>query len=130
MHFVARRQWRSMRIGDAERDRALAALKRHYQEGRLTFEEFDERTDAATVARTNGDLERVQRELPALVEPASLDRQIRLYLIVNAFLVLIWAGNGGGDGFWPLWPILVWGFLLVLRGSRRQPRGRALPRGR
>lgn len=118
-----------MRIGDAERDRALAALKRHYQEGRLTFEEFDERTDAAATARTNGDLERVQRELPALPEPASLDRQIRLYLIVNAFLVLIWAANGGNDGFWPLWPILAWGFVVILR-ARRPVSRRALHRGR
>jgi hypothetical protein len=91
---------------------------------------FDERTDGAAVARTNGDLERVQRELPALAEAPSLDRQIRRYLVVNAFLVLIWAAAGSDDGFWPVWPILVWGFLLVLRANWRQPRGRALPRGR
>jgi hypothetical protein len=34
-----------------------------------------------------------------------------VYLIVNAFLVGIWAFSGGGE-FWPIFPILGWGIGL------------------
>ena len=36
-----------------------------------------------------------------------------IYVVVNAFLVLIWAASGAGY-FWPLWPILGWGIGLAL----------------
>lgn len=35
------------------------------------------------------------------------------YLAVNAFLVVVWAVNGGGD-FWPGWVLGGWGVLLLL----------------
>jgi len=35
------------------------------------------------------------------------------YLVVNAFLVGIWAISGFGY-FWPAWVLGVWGMLLVL----------------
>ena len=35
-----------------------------------------------------------------------------IYVIVNAFLVGIWAFTGG-DYFWPIWPILGWGIAVV-----------------
>lgn len=37
------------------------------------------------------------------------------YLVINAFLVGIWAVLGGG-GFWPGWVLAIWGVLLVLDG--------------
>jgi hypothetical protein len=38
-----------------------------------------------------------------------------MYLIVNAMLVTIWAitGDGTGDFFWPIFPILGWGIGLA-----------------
>ncbi len=33
---------------------------------------------------------------------------LTVYLLVNVFLVGIWAASGGGY-FWPIWPILGWG---------------------
>ena len=45
-----------LRIGDAERDRAIAALGDHFAAGRLTSEEFDQRLDKALQARFNDDL--------------------------------------------------------------------------
>lgn len=35
------------------------------------------------------------------------------YIIVNVFLVGIWAVSGFGD-FWPAWVMAVWGLFLVL----------------
>src|SRR5688500_15480168 len=53
-----------LRIGDAERDETMAALREHYAQGRLTREELDERLDLALTARTAGDLSRVTADLP------------------------------------------------------------------
>lgn len=52
------------RIGDAERDAAVEALRDHHVAGRLTPEEFDERMSAALAARTRGDLEPLFADLP------------------------------------------------------------------
>jgi hypothetical protein len=38
-----------------------------------------------------------------------------VYLVINAFLVGIWAVNGFG-GFWPGWVLAGWGVLLLLDG--------------
>lgn len=52
------------RIGDAERDAAVEALRDHHVAGRLTPEEFDERMSAALAARTRGNLEPLFADLP------------------------------------------------------------------
>lgn len=44
------------RIGHAEREQAVAELRRAAEEGRLTAEELDERTERARTARTTGEL--------------------------------------------------------------------------
>ena len=38
------------------------------------------------------------------------------YLLVNVFLIGIWAASGGG-GFWPIWVILGWGIGLAAHGA-------------
>ena len=58
-----------IRIGDAERDRAIASLGDHFAAGRLTAEEFDQRTDQALQARFNADLEPLFVDLPHTAEP-------------------------------------------------------------
>ncbi|KQT94278.1 hypothetical protein ASG49_05125 [Marmoricola sp. Leaf446] len=54
-----------LRIGDGERESAVAALGEHYAQGRLTKDEYDERSDAAWTARTAGDLRPLFADLPA-----------------------------------------------------------------
>jgi hypothetical protein len=58
-----------VRIGDAERDRAIAALGDHFAEGRLNAEEFEQRVDQAIKARFNEDLEPLFVDLPRTPEP-------------------------------------------------------------
>jgi hypothetical protein len=53
-----------LRIGDAERDQAVAVLSDHFVAGRLTQEEFEERSDQATRARYVDDLSPLFADLP------------------------------------------------------------------
>src|SRR5262249_41752914 len=53
-----------VRIGDAERDQAVSALGEHFAAGRLTREEFDERSDQAVRARYAADLAPLADALP------------------------------------------------------------------
>jgi hypothetical protein len=59
-----------VRIGDAERESAVTALGEHYAAGRITKEEFDERSSTAWSARTSGDLVPLFGDLPRLQAPA------------------------------------------------------------
>ncbi|NLU81881.1 DUF1707 domain-containing protein [Rhodococcus sp. HNM0569] len=54
-----------VRIGTAERDRALNELSTHFAAGRLTVAEFDERSAQVTHARTRGDLDKLFTDLPS-----------------------------------------------------------------
>jgi hypothetical protein len=63
-----------LRIGDAERDRAIAALGDHFAAGRLNAEEFEQRVDQAIKARFNSDLEPLFVDLPRTVEPTMESR--------------------------------------------------------
>ena len=58
-----------LRIGDRERDAAVTALGEHYVAGRLTKDEYDERSAVAWRARTNSDLAPLFVDLPALQLP-------------------------------------------------------------
>lgn len=60
---------RELRIGDQERDAAVTALGEHYVAGRLTKEEYDERSAVAWQARTNSDLAPLFHDLPPLAPP-------------------------------------------------------------
>jgi hypothetical protein len=59
-----------VRASDADRDRVVEALAAASAEGRLTLEEYSERSDAALVARTLGDLASLTADLPAASLPA------------------------------------------------------------
>ena len=54
----------------------------------------------------------------------------RIYLLVVAFLVVIWALSGGGY-FWPIWPAMGWGLAVAIHGvvaqSRRPAASEASP---
>ncbi|GAA3508873.1 putative membrane protein [Streptosporangium album] len=55
-----------LRIGDAEREAAMTALREHYAQGRLTHEELDERIERTLSARTGRDLALAAADLPDL----------------------------------------------------------------
>ena len=53
-----------VRVSDAERDQAIAELSEHFQSGRLTQDEFDDRSGLALQARTGTDLGGLFGDLP------------------------------------------------------------------
>jgi hypothetical protein len=55
---------RQMRAADTDRDRTAEVLRRAAAEGRITFEELDERIGQAYAAKTFADLEALTRDLP------------------------------------------------------------------
>ena len=65
----------ALRASDADRERAVALLREHAAEGRLTLEEFTERMSAAYLARTNDELENLARDLPAARAPETSRRR-------------------------------------------------------
>lgn len=54
-----------MRASDADRDAVVAALSEHFQAGRLTQAELDDRIGQALTARTWGELRKLLADLPA-----------------------------------------------------------------
>ena len=124
-----------LRASDADRERVADLLRDHYGAGRLSDEELSERVDEVYGVRTVSELEALTADLPSAARPAhsrrrsALESSVRLhatvYIVVNLFLVGIWAASGGGY-FWPVWPILGWGIglgchaapLLARRGTR------------
>ena len=54
----------SIRASDADRERVARILRGHAVAGRLTLEELDERTGRAFGARTLGELDALQSDLP------------------------------------------------------------------
>jgi hypothetical protein len=54
-----------LRASDAERDKAIEALATANAEGRLSLEEYSQRSEAALEARTLGDLAGLTADLPA-----------------------------------------------------------------
>jgi Domain of unknown function (DUF1707) len=63
-----------IRVSDADRDQAVAELSEHFQTGRLTQDEFDDRSGRALQARTGADLSGLFTDLPrsqAVATPAA-----------------------------------------------------------
>ncbi|HZD72809.1 MAG TPA: DUF1707 domain-containing protein [Actinomycetota bacterium] len=118
-----------LRVSDADRERAVKLLERHHVDGRLTWEEFSERMEAAYQARTREDLRRTLADLPPLDEPrAPAERPPRsrrdwasvlsppvVVAGLIALAVLLWAFSGGPyhRGFFPIFPLLFWAFVLT-----------------
>jgi hypothetical protein len=123
-----------LRASDAERQRVVDDLRRHFGEGRLTLTEFEERSGLAYSARTVGDLTPLLADLPSLearrpsgpparVGPArpsaELSGYFRFWVALSALFVLIWALAGGGY-FWPVWPMFGTGVpMLFMLAARR-----------
>jgi uncharacterized membrane protein YccC len=117
---------------DADRARVSGELRTHYEAGRLTLEEFQERLDETHEARTEGQLERVLRQLPSK-RPTVSPRDNRWrslglqYALVNVVAILIWIFSGANGGFWPKWVLVVTLITFTRRAFGGRYR-RALPR--
>ncbi len=124
-----------LRAGDAERDRVGAVLGEAMAAGYLTMEEFDERSDQLVRARTIGELQQLQSDLPVDRIGTSVHRSgatssdsnaelnvtaarrglwahLSSYLGTMVLLMGIWLVVGltaGAWYFWPIWPMLGWG---------------------
>ena len=118
-----------VRIGDAERDRAIASLGDHFAAGRLTAEEFDQRMDQALKARFNEDLEPLFADLPRTVEPdvqSNANRRPDLHLAWSAMLwmaplIVIFAVVAAVvlSAPWLVW-VFLWVFLITGLFRRRR----------
>jgi hypothetical protein len=77
-----------LRVSDADRDGAVSELSEHFQAGRLTPDELDERTGRALRARTGRELAELFTDLPrgrypasgTAVQPASASPRVPLRL--------------------------------------------------
>ncbi len=123
-----------LRVSDAERDRAVAALSEHFQAGRVTQEEFEDRSGRALQARTGRELRGLFTDLPQGTAPATVTpggvrraRGVPLAAVVIAcVMAAVVAGNvlghtGNGHDYSAGWlvPVLILGFIV-----RRLARGR------
>jgi Domain of unknown function (DUF1707) len=108
----------AMRASDADRDAVLADLSEHFQAGRLTAEELDERTGQALAARTWGELRELLADLPAALPatsgrpPTPAGRVARPPIAALAGLgiavaVLLGVVTGGWGGIWLVLPVLL-----------------------
>jgi DNA-binding transcriptional ArsR family regulator len=66
---AARQDHSDIRIGDADRDAAAAALGEHFAQGRLTLDELGERLEAVFAATTHGEIARATWDLPEVTVP-------------------------------------------------------------
>ncbi|HET7173292.1 MAG TPA: DUF1707 domain-containing protein [Nocardioidaceae bacterium] len=114
-----------LRIGDTEREAAVASLGEHFAAGRLSRAEYDERTDLAFHARTGSQLSALFRDLPP--EPPTPPppppagprgwavRAASLPMLPLVFLAIGIAALSHGV----FWPLIVAACLFCLAGRRR-----------
>jgi hypothetical protein len=133
-----------MKASDADRDAVVAALSEHFQAGRLTREELDERTGRALTARTVDELDELAADLPVIRSagppPVARPRELRyswlapvaaaLVALAIAALVL---GVGEGRHGWDWWWVIPAGLLFARRlagrgGPARAPGAARRPR--
>lgn len=109
-----------MRASDSDRDAVVSDLGEHFQAGRLSAEELDERTGRALAARTWGELRDLLADLPATrpgpQAPATRSVIVRRFApppiaalagIVIAAAVLVNVAHGRWGFIWLLLPALL-----------------------
>lgn len=128
----------SVRIGDVERDRAVAELGDQFAAGRLNREEFDERAEQALRARFDADLVPLFADLPRptqALQPVS-GPTLRLvsgpppvvFWLVPALLVAAVVGGIVFHAPFLLW-LLVW-FVVIGKITGHKHRHRLSQRAR
>ncbi len=129
----------TLRAADQDREETVGLLREHYAQGRLTMEEFEERSEAAYAARTLGELRPLVEDLPATSErpapareswsPARM-RSITVVAVIAAVVVVVsavFAGHAvfGGHAVFalPTWLVVLVAIKLVYTGRRGGRRG-------
>lgn len=127
----------NLRVSDAERSEVADRLSKHYGEGRLDQDEFNERMERAMNAKTQADLAGLVDDLPPDQPPAEVAARPRhsplaRFLFVVLLIVLAtasWHGLVNALWFpffmpipWLLIGVLV--FLWLRHGHRRHHEGR------
>ena len=123
-----------VRVSDDERERVAREIREHYAAGRLDDDELNERVEAAYAARTQGELNALRADLPALpatrteqrADVARRRRELERRLLQQSggalvpFVICtaIWAFAGASGSFWPIWILLVALIPLVRNGWR------------
>lgn len=144
----------AMRASDGDREKVVQALQEQVGEGRLTLQEFEERSTAVYEAKTVGELRKLLADLPVdvfpqpappfamgaawgpypmpAVPPWQQQRIVRaggrpnpLLFVLLAFVVF--AAVGGAVTVMPyVFPLVIFGFVM-LRMAARGGRGRRYP---
>jgi hypothetical protein len=129
----------TLRISDADRDRAIAELSEHFQAGRLTAGELEDRTGQALRARTAADLAALftdlPRQHPAPASPAPapapagshLPARVPVVPIVIIAAVVLSGLLSGHPGLIALVPVLA---LIIVRRLTGAGRRRRIPADR
>lgn len=123
-----------MRASDAERDAVVTALGEHFQAGRLTADELDDRMGKALAARTVPELDDLTTDLPPVRaappeqaplpdRPRSTFHPLVIPVMVAVILVTAMLVLAGADHQPRLWLAIPVAVLLIRgiarRGSRR-----------
>lgn len=143
-----------LKASDADRDAVVAALSDHFQAGRLTTEELEERTGRALASRTLDGLAELTADLPGPVRarPVPVDRSpqrehprlapavvvLAGVVLAGVVLVALVFGADGGHHRWDhlrgIWWIIPLACLIARRLAGRgrvfrDPAGRRPPSG-
>lgn len=102
-----------IRIDDAARYKIGEELGRHFADGRIDQDEYEERLERTYAARFDTDLAPVTADLPSIGTNKNLEqrstttkRMVVGWLSLAVLFVVIWALSDPGGYFWPIWPIL------------------------
>jgi Domain of unknown function (DUF1707) len=117
-----------MKASDADRDAVVAALSEHFQAGRLTSEELEERTGHALAARTLDQLDELTADLPdprpagptaPVAPPHRPGYPVMVPLVVVPLAVLtiiaLALGTGAGMHAWGIWWVIPVALLIARR---------------
>lgn len=118
-----------LRVSNDEREAVVTTLGLAMSEGRLTLVEYEQRLDAVWASTTRGDLDEVVRDLPAPEKSTATDvarttSEWREYLdewrwwlggaiVMNGIWAVQWISDGEANNYWPLWPLGIWGVILI-----------------
>ncbi|HEY4018567.1 MAG TPA: DUF1707 domain-containing protein [Pseudonocardiaceae bacterium] len=147
----------AMRASDGDRERVVQALQEQVGEGRLTLQEFEERSTAVYEAKTVGDLRKLLADLPVdvfaqptpppfamgaawqqpfpmpAIPPWQQQRIVRAGgrpnpVLFIALAFIVFAAVGSALTVAPyLLPIALFGFFMLRAAARGGGRGRRYP---
>lgn len=129
------------RASDDDRELVAEDLRDAFGEGRLDNDEYERRIQAVWESRTYGDLDRLTADLPQPLQrerrhaeeeqhkavAERKKRELREYLDewqgwagAAVIMIGIWGissiASGELQGFWPMWPLGIWGLILLISG--------------